>query len=255
MHCTWRILGLGVSVAALVAGLSSALADSEIGNVVQKQFNGATGTRTSSTSFEDLVFTHEVYGGEKVTTPAQGSTVMRFRDQTQLQIGANSAVILDRFVYDPGSNSANGSIKFAKGIFRYIGGQAKDEQSIQLSTPTTTLTIRGTKFLVFVDNDGTTTVGVIEGAVDVKPCGGSDVAHPKAGQAVKVTPSCSVLQVALTSLPSDPATDGDYSVSEGFQGNDSGGDTGPTGGGSPPSGGGFGKGHGPGGGGGSGGIQ
>ena len=143
MRSGWRILGLGVAAAALLAGLP-ALADPEIGNVIQKQFTGATGTRTASTSFEDLVFTHEVYGGEKVATPAQGSTVMRFRDQTQLQIGANSTVILDRFVYDPGSNSANGSIKFAKGIFRYIGGQAKDEQSIQLSTPTTTLTIRST---------------------------------------------------------------------------------------------------------------
>ncbi len=65
----------------------------------------------------------------------------------------------------------NASIKFTKGIFRYIAGQAKSEENVKLSTPTTTLTIRGTKFIVQVADDGSTIVSVLDGVVDIQPCG------------------------------------------------------------------------------------
>jgi len=250
MRMFGRLFRLSVPAVFLFA-TAGALADTQIGHVIQKEFNGATGVRPSAASADDLVYTREVVAGEKVTTPAGGSTVMRFRDQTQLQIGANSTVVLDRFVYDPGSQADSGSISLAKGLFRYIGGQGKDT-GVQLSTPTTTLTIRGTKFLVYVKDDGTTTVAVIEGTVDVKPCGNGDVARANAGQAYQVTVSCAVSPVPTSSIPSDPAIASDISVDG--QGNgigSNGGDNAPGGGPSPgggsPSGGSCcGKGTGPG---------
>ena len=204
--------------AAILITTMGALADTQIGHVVQKNFNGATGVRQSTSSSDDLVYTREVYAGEKISTPAGGSTVMRFRDQTQLQIGANSTVVLDRFVYDPGTQSDSGTINLAKGLFRYIGGQANDAGGVKLSTPTTTLTIRGTKFLVYVKDDGTTTVAVLEGAVDVKPCGNGSIAHAAAGQAYQVTPACDASPVPTSSIPSDPAITKDASVDNGGDG-------------------------------------
>ena len=249
MRMFWRLFRLGVPVAFLFAA-TGALADTQIGHVIQKEFNGATGVRPSAASADDLVYTREVVAGEKVTTPAGGSTVMRFRDQTQLQIGANSTVVLDRFVYDPNSQADSGSISLAKGLFRYVGGQGKDT-GVQLSTPTTTLTIRGTKFLVYVKDDGTTTVAVLEGSVDVKPCGNGDVAHAGAGQGYQVNTACAISPVPTSSIPSDPATTSDLSVdNEGAGVGSNGNDGAPAGGGQPSGGGGgFGKGHGPGGGG------
>jgi len=251
MRIFWRLFRSGVPVAFLFAA-TGALADTQIGHVIQKEFNGATGVRPSAASADDLVYTREVVAGEKVTTPAGGSTVMRFRDQTQLQIGANSTVVLDRFVYDPNSQADSGSISLAKGLFRYVGGQGKDT-GVQLSTPTTTLTIRGTKFLVYVKDDGTTTVAVLEGAVDVKPCGNGDVAHANAGQAYQITTSCAVTPVPTSSIPSDPAIESDATVDNGGNGiglGSNGNDSVPGGGGQSGGGGGsFGKGHGPGGGG------
>jgi ferric-dicitrate binding protein FerR (iron transport regulator) len=248
MRMFWRLSRLGVPVAFLFAA-TGALAETQIGHVIQKEFNGATGVKPSAASADELVYTREVVAGEKVTTPAGGSTVMRFHDQTQLQIGANSTVVLDRFVYDPGSQADSGSITLAKGLFRYIGGQGKDT-GVQLSTPTTTLTIRGTKFLAYVKDDGTTTVAVIEGAVDVKPCGNGDVAHANAGQAYQVTHSCAVGPVPTSSIPSDPAITSDATVDNGgngvglgSNGNDSA-PGGPSPGGSPKAGHGFNGGNG-----------
>src|SRR4029077_20480119 len=132
MRSRWRFVGLVFPV-VLAAGTSAAFAEPLIGTVVLKDYKGAQGTRVQA-SAEALHFGHEVYSQETITTPADGATVMRFHDQTQLQIGANSPVILDSFVYDPNSDSADASIKFTKGVFRYIAGQAKSEENVKLST-------------------------------------------------------------------------------------------------------------------------
>jgi hypothetical protein len=206
----WRIAGLTVSV-ALAIGSAWAFADPLIGTVVQKAFKGAVGARVA-TSSEPLYFGDQVFAQETVTTPANGATVMRFHDQTQLQVGANSTVVLDRFVYDPNVDSADASIKFTRGIFRYIAGQAKTEDNVKLSTPTTTLTIRGTRFIVFVADDGGTTISVIEGAVDTQPCGPTKPTHATEGQAYYVSPTCELTHAAFA--PTDPAVVSDYSTIE-----------------------------------------
>src|SRR5579872_2275402 len=143
---------------ALAAFSTAALADPQIGNVVQREFTGAVGTRVASQSVEELTYTHDVFAGERVNTSDGASTVLRFSDQTQLQVGADSSLVLDSFVYDPGGNAVSGSIKVAKGAFRYISGWASNDRGVQIATPTATLLIRGTKFVLYVASDGSTTV-------------------------------------------------------------------------------------------------
>jgi len=247
MRLRWRLVGL-VFPAVFAAGSSLAVAEPLIGTVVLKNYKGAQGTRAQA-SAEELHFGHEVYSQETITTPADGATVMRFHDQTQLQIGANSTVVLDNFVYDTNADTANASIKFTKGIFRYIAGQAKSEENVKLSTPTTTLTIRGTKFIVQVADDGSTIVSVLDGVVDIQPCGPGKPTRATSGTSYHVSPTCEVSQTAV--VPIDAATLTDYDPTANTGGaNVSGGD-GTSG---PPSsggggGGGFGGGGGRGGGG------
>src|SRR5271168_1714482 len=88
-----------LSVLPVLTTLSTtALADPQIGSVVQREFTGAVGTRAASQSVEELTYTHDVFAGEKVNTADGASTVLRFSDQTQLQVGANSSLVLDSFV-------------------------------------------------------------------------------------------------------------------------------------------------------------
>ena len=226
MRLRWRLVGLAIP-AAFAVGSSLAIAEPLIGTVVLKDYKGAQGTRVQA-STEELHFGHEVYSQETISTPADGATVMRFHDQTQLQIGANSTVVLDNFVYDTNADTANASIKFTKGIFRYIAGQAKSEENVKLSTPTTTLTIRGTKFIVQVADDGSTVISVIEGIVDIQPCGPAKPTRATSGKTYHVSPSCEVTLVAL--VPVDVATITDYDPGE-----DTGGLTGTGSPGSGPS--------------------
>jgi ferric-dicitrate binding protein FerR (iron transport regulator) len=186
---------------------STAQADSKIGGVRQKDYQGATGATTGGNA-SPLYYANDVYSGETVRTPEAGSTRLVFQDSTELNIGANSTVVLDNFVYDPGSRTGDASINFTKGIFRFVTGDIQNKSNVKLTTPTTSLTIRGTDFKVIVTDAGTI-VAVKTGAVEIKPCGGTaETRLLTAGEAASVSPSCSVSSVSLSSVPTDPATDG-----------------------------------------------
>jgi FecR protein len=205
--------GLGWLCLVLALQISGAAASEEpqIGVVIQREFNGAAGKRVRLPQAEDLPYAREVFAGEKVNTPDNSSTVLRFRDQTQLQVGANSSLVLDRFIYDPNAQAMEGTITLVKGIFRYVSRSAANDQRVKLTTPTTTMSIRGTTFVVYVAKDGSTTLAVVDGQVDVKPCAGTNTPRIKAGMGLNVSPSCAMTD-ALLSMPDDPAVASDYSV-------------------------------------------
>ena len=189
------------------AATSPAQADSKIGGVNQKEYKGATGAPSGGAA-SPLYFANDVFSGETVSTPEAGSTKLVFQDSTELNVGANSTVVLDHFVYDPGSRTGDASINFTKGIFRFVTGDIQNKSNVKLTTPTTSLTIRGTDFKLIV-NDAGTIVAVTKGAVEIKPCGGTaETRLVTSGQAASVSPSCSVASVPLSSVPTDPATDG-----------------------------------------------
>jgi hypothetical protein len=202
-----------IHVAASLAGTtlallcSTAFADSQIGGVIQREFLGATGAPPGAKE-EYLYFNHDVYAGETVNTPANGATRIKFRDKTEIRVGASSTLVLDRYVYDPSTHTGDAAIKFSKGIFRFVTGDIVNKDAVKLTTPTASLTIRGTDFKVYVAGDGSTVLKVDEGAVDTAPCHGGKVVHAGAGEALKVNKDCTVQAAALSSIPTDPGTDG-----------------------------------------------
>ena len=192
---------------AVVAIGSAALAESKIGDVSQQEYKGATGTPKGGGA-SGLYFANDVYSGETVTTPDAGATVLTFQDTTELRVGASSQVVLDHFVYDPGTRTGDAAINFSKGIFRFVTGDIQNKSNVKLTTPTTSLTIRGTNFKVVV-NDSGTIVEVKEGYLEVKPCGGTaETRLVSPGQAILVNTGCSISAVALGDVPGDPGTDG-----------------------------------------------
>ena len=198
---------------AMVLGLmsSAAMADTQIGNVVQPEFTGATGTRAvSSASVEELHFNRDVFAGETVRTPADGSTVIKFQDLTRIQVGHGATIVLDSFVYDPQTATATGSISFTKGVFRFISGTANDK-AVGLTTPTTTIAIRGTRILINVGDDGSSDVGVVDGSIQVTPCGGGSVVTLTQGQAVRVSAACNGAEhMPLAEVPVDATVASDF---------------------------------------------
>ena len=110
---------------------STAQADSKIGGVNQKEYKGATGAPSGGAA-SPLYFANDVFSGETVSTPDAGSTMLVFQDSTELNVGANSTVVLDKYVFDPSRHVGEGGVNFSKGIFRFVTGSLKNKEGYDL---------------------------------------------------------------------------------------------------------------------------
>lgn len=121
-----------------------------------------------------------LYGRTKVSANETVETVdgaglhLRFLDRTDFHLGSKSVVILDEFVYDPATSAGKMVIRMSKGTFRFVSGKMV-KSGVAIRTPTALIGIRGTDFMVVVEDNGTTGVVVTEGEVEITPNIGGDV--------------------------------------------------------------------------------
>ncbi len=172
-----------------ISGQADSAGDLQIGAVLQRDYTGAVGERLDG-EHRELFFDLPVYSNESIVTGNSANTALTFLDETRIQVGENSKIILDKFIYDPSTQTGDVAINFSKGVFRFVTGNMQNKEGFSLKTPSATLVIRGTTFLVYVAGDGTTDISVLEGQVEVKPCGGApQTAGP--GESVTVSGDCS----------------------------------------------------------------
>src|SRR5258706_6388217 len=203
---------VGIAISCLLAGAAVAAESptAGIGVVFQTEFNGALGRLDKNE--RQLLYTKSVYTDEVVHTGKQSSTALLFLDKTRLQVGANSDVVLDHYVYDPGSNVGNVAVNFSTGIFRFVTGHMKNKDGYDLKTPSGVMAIRGTKLIIYVDEKGNTITYVEVGEGTAKSCGGKQ-ADVHAGQSALVPIDCSGVTVVPGNLtPPDPAVVADLPV-------------------------------------------
>jgi hypothetical protein len=172
----------------LVSG--GALAEMRIGAVVERDYTGALGQRAGQEGTERLFYNHAVYSEQQVKTGRDATTRLRFLDSTELTVAGNSSVALDRFVYDPNSGAGEAALTFGKGAFRFVTGKMRTKEAVVLQTPTATIAIRGTHLVLNVRGDGSTELGVIEGAVLVRPCGNVPPVEVAQGSTILIAAGC-----------------------------------------------------------------
>jgi hypothetical protein len=83
-----------------------------------------------------------VYSKELIHTGEAGVADFKFRDSSNLSVGPNSSVRLDKFVYDPNKSAGSVAVEAARGSFRFVTG-SQSKGSYQVKTPYGTLGIRG----------------------------------------------------------------------------------------------------------------
>lgn len=88
-----------------------------------------------------------------------GKLKIVFKDETTVSVTEHSALIIDDFVYDPKSSSGKLGLKAAAGTVRYVSGAiAKDPKNVKINTPTAAITVRGTDFVMSVNETGASMV-------------------------------------------------------------------------------------------------
>lgn len=140
---TWAILLLLISTAAVA----------DIGSVVD-----LTGTAVIKRGKDTIAVAKgtPIETNDKVETK-NGIVNIRFKDDTTVKVTENSALLIDDFVYDP-KNAKGGklSLKAASGTVRYVSGNIahNNPNSVKINTPTASIAVRGTDFVMAVDETG-----------------------------------------------------------------------------------------------------
>ncbi|MBV9976330.1 MAG: FecR domain-containing protein [Hyphomicrobiales bacterium] len=80
---------------------------------------------------------------ERVRTTDAGSTQLLFPDQSTLNLGSNSDMVIDEYFYDPAGKSGTMVASATKGVLRYVGGQISHTSGVTIMTPSAVLGIRG----------------------------------------------------------------------------------------------------------------
>jgi hypothetical protein len=83
-----------------------------------------------------------VYSKETIRTGQSGQADLQFKDNSNLKVGSNSSVHLDKFVYDPNKSTSAVAIQATRGTFRFVAG-SQGNGSVQIKTPYGTLGVRG----------------------------------------------------------------------------------------------------------------
>ena len=84
-------------------------------------------------------------------TPCTGANArlqVTFRDNTNLTLGENATVVVDRFVFDPDAGVGEATLNATKGAFRMVTGRITDmpKKNIRVKTSFGAAAVRGTDF-------------------------------------------------------------------------------------------------------------
>ena len=108
---------------------------------------GAANTRTSGTppggGLRVIELGTRVVENEKIETSASGSTQIIFIDKTTLNIGPNSRIVIDRFVFNPATAQGEMAVSLGKGALRVVGGQVTHTGGATITTPVAIVGLRG----------------------------------------------------------------------------------------------------------------
>lgn len=102
------------------------------------------GKKGSSVEMNDIVNT------------GKGPVGITFDDETKVNVTENSKLVIDDFVYEPKKGAGKLGMKVALGTVRYTSGiiAHNNPNSVAIKTPTSTIAVRGTDFLMSVDEIG-----------------------------------------------------------------------------------------------------
>ena len=204
------LLAATIIAVGFSAGMLPAVAN-EIGQVkvlVEYGYSTAPGENRAPIYVRDDVIAESL-----LETVRDGRMDIEFDDKTKLIVGPNSTVKLDGFVYDLNKSSGEVAVNLSLGVLRFVTGRLSS-QSYKVKTPTATIGVRGTDFVVQVDETGATTVSVLGGEVSMSSVGGDEAlvgvgsTGSTSGSLVSVSLTTGLPSVATASFGEDePATD------------------------------------------------
>ncbi len=95
----------------------------------------------------------KVFAGDRITTGANSSVGITLKDDTLISAGANATLAIEEFSFNQTTMAGGMLVSIARGAASFVTGligKARP-QNVAIKTPTATVGIRGTEFIVEVD--------------------------------------------------------------------------------------------------------
>jgi hypothetical protein len=141
---------LGLAAIAIVAAAISTSAWADIG-----QIKVAKGSVTVDRQGRQLAGAVGLLleAADVVKTGADGSVGITMRDNSLLSAGPNSILALERFEFEPTTSEGRFEALLQRGTLAVISGRIakKTPDAMKVKTPSAVLGVRGTEFVVSVD--------------------------------------------------------------------------------------------------------
>jgi hypothetical protein len=131
------------AVSAAMSGQNVAAQDAPDRAGVAAAVNPNASGQLSGGPSRVMVVASDVFRDEHIVTDAGGQVHLLFLDESALTVGPNSEVILDKFVYDPQTNTGQLALTATRGAMRFIGGKLSKVNPIEIHTQTATIGVRG----------------------------------------------------------------------------------------------------------------
>ena len=194
----WRCGVLYISVLCLAAGLAAdpAHAQARVGEaaVVQNEVVRVMGSATSQINVGDGVLRDEI-----VRTGLASAARLVMADSTNLSLGPNASIKLDRTVFDDEHSYRDIAIRLTSGAFRFVTGHS-EKTAYRITTPLATIGVRGT-ILDILSLRGKTTVVLQEGASRVCTLGFQCIELTQPGDTAVITSTGGRVTIQKTNNP------------------------------------------------------
>jgi hypothetical protein len=184
--------------ALLATGLaaSPAHAQTRVGEaaVIQNQVVRVAGSATTQINVGDGLLRDET-----VRTGQDSAARLVMADNTNLSLGANSTIKLDRTVFNDEHSYRDIAIRLTTGAFRFVTGNS-EKTAYKITTAVATIGVRGT-ILDILSQRGKTTVVLQEGASRVCAVGGQCTELTQPGDTAIITSTGGKTTIQKTNTP------------------------------------------------------
>ena len=175
---------------------SPAHAQTRVGEaaVVKNEVVRVAGSATSQINVGDGLLRDEI-----VRTGIDSAARLVMADSTNLSLGPNATLKLDRTVFNDEHTYRDIAIRLTTGAFRFVTGHS-EKAAYKITTPLATIGVRGT-ILDILSQRGKTTVVLQEGASRVCATGGPCIELTQPGDTAIITSTGGKVTIQKTNVP------------------------------------------------------
>jgi len=194
----WRHGALCIFAICLAAGLatSPAHAQARVGEavVIKNEVVRVAGSAASPINVGDGVLRDEI-----VRTGLDSAARLVMADSTNLSLGPNATIKLDRTVFNDEHSYRDIAIRLATGAFRFVTGHSA-KTAYRITTALATIGVRGTTLDLLVQR-GRTTVVLQDGASRVCTTSGQCIDLTEPGDTAVITSAGGKITIQKTNTP------------------------------------------------------